>query len=63
MFFMVGWGVWLCPVSLTTGRDKGRRTERTAEPPSSLVVEFGTHLLVALQRRLLRCQLFSDHCR
>ena len=36
---------------------------RPTRRPSPLVIEFGTHLLVPLQRRHLRCQLFPDHCR
>jgi len=40
-----------------------RRWAAERRRPSPLVIEFGTHLLVPLQRRHLRCQLFSDHCR
>ena len=46
-------------ISPMPGCGVGGRTQ----PPVALVIEFGTHLLVPLQRRLLRCQLFSDHCR
>jgi len=35
----------------------------SAAASSSLVIEFGTHFLVPLQRRLLRCQFFSDYGR
>jgi hypothetical protein len=46
-------------ISPMPGCGVGGRTQ----PPVALVIEFGTHLPVPLQRRLLRCQLFSDHCR
>lgn len=41
--------------------DQGQPNGANSGPQSWLVIEFGTHLLVPFQRRLLRCQLFSDH--